>query len=137
MHILLQVVKEADWQPPTPPKVDISLLGYLSEFKQNETPKPPKIPEVINDKERVFKEEIRSSDEVVLYSGACIVRTTKEGIKQSKKMREEEDEENERRFSGGRGGRAGGPRTCGGEEHERVPGARASRDLPATWAKRW
>ena len=103
----MQVVKEPDWRPPTPPKVDISLLGFIGEFKKDETPKPPKIPDVINDKERVFKEEIRGSDEVVLYSGACIVRTTKEGIRQSKKMREEEEEENERRFSGGRGGRGG------------------------------
>ena len=57
VHALLQVVKEADWRPPTPPKVDISLQQYIAEFKKDETPNLPKIPEVINDKERVFKED--------------------------------------------------------------------------------
>ena len=88
----MQVVREPDWRPPTPPKVDLSLLACLPEFEKDETPKPPKIPDIINDKERVFKDEIRSSDEVVLYSGACIVRTTKEGIRQSKRMRENKEQ---------------------------------------------
>ena len=41
--------KPADWRPPTPPKVDLSLQSAIKEFR-DEKPKPPKINGIISDK---------------------------------------------------------------------------------------
>ena len=100
-----EVVREEGWRPPTPPRVDISLMDCIKAFKEGERVKLPKIEGIVTNREEVMKKELRDSDEVVLYSGACIVRTTRKGIEMSRKQREEEEREDERRFSGGRGGR--------------------------------
>jgi len=90
-----EVMRPPDWKPPTPPRVDISLQQYKDEFKE-ESPKLPKINEIVQDKERILREDLDDNDEVVLYNRECIIRTTKAGIRRSKRDREEEEEEEER-----------------------------------------
>ena len=103
-----EVMRPPDWKPPTPPRVDISLQVYKDEFRE-ESPKLPKITEIIQDKEKLLRDErdLDENDEVVLFNNSCIIRTTKAGIKKSKRDREDEDEEEEREFRGGRGGGGG------------------------------
>merc|ERR1719334_2865388 len=131
-----EVEKPADWKPPTPPRVDISLISALEEF-ENESAKPPAYNKIINDKREILEDrKMNDTDEFVLYSGACIVRTTKKGIEQSKKDRENEEREEARQGGGGgfRGGRGrggggrGGRGGRGGGDRDARGGGFGSRD---------
>jgi len=83
---------DSDWIPPRAPRVDISLQMYKQRFVE-ETPSLSKIREIVKDKEMVLEENLEEDDEVVLYNNSCIIRTTKAGIKKSKRDREIEDDE--------------------------------------------
>ena len=125
---LLEEEREPGWEAPTPPTVDRSLLLCKGEFRK-ETPKLPKISEVVKDKENVLREDLADDDEVVLFNNFCIIRTTKAGILKSKKDRRNEEEEDEiefrGRFGGGRAGRGRegrGGRGDGGRGRDRFEG---------------
>ena len=67
----------------TPPKVDLSLLEFAKHFK-NEEVNLPKVFDIKNGKKVIEGEEFRERHEAVFYSGGCIVRTTKRGVKESR-----------------------------------------------------
>lgn len=96
-----EIVRPPDWRPPTPPRVDIRLVQYVDEFKKDEEPELPKIGDIFTSKEDILRKDIKDDDEVVLYNSECIIRTTKAGIKKSKRDRENEEAEEERMFRGG------------------------------------
>ena len=122
-----EVMQPSDWRPPTPPRVDISLQLYKQEYRE-ETPKLPKIRDIVQEKEIMLREDFAENDEVVLFNNSCIIRTTKAGIKKSKMDRQDEEEEQRKSRNGqgwgfgdrggecwgGRGGRDGGGRGVGG-----------------------
>ena len=85
-----QVVRAVGWEPPTPPKVDLSLLRYRQEFQKNETYKPPKVYDLKKGKDILQSGDFKGRHEGVFYSGGCVIRTTKKGVENSKRMREEE-----------------------------------------------
>jgi hypothetical protein len=90
-------IPDRDWIPHTAPRVDISLQMYKEEFVE-ETPILSKIRDIVKDKEMVLAENLEEDDEVVLLNNSCIIRTTKAGIKKSKRNREiEDDEEGQRK----------------------------------------
>ena len=63
--------------------MDLSLLKSSSEFKPEKF-KPPKVFDLKNGKKVIEGEEFRERHEAVFYSGGCIVRTTKRGVKESR-----------------------------------------------------
>ena len=86
------MVRGPDWRPPTPPKVDLSILQFAKHFK-NEEFKPPKVFDIKNGKDKILKDDkFRGRHEAVFYSGGCIVRTTKKGIEKSKQDRREKEQ---------------------------------------------
>jgi len=90
-----EIVRPPDWKPPTPPRVDIRLVTYVDEFKKEE-PELPKITDIFTSKEEILRKDIKDDDEVVLYNSECIIRTTKAGIKKSKRDREDEEAEEDK-----------------------------------------
>ena len=78
------------WEPPTPPKVDLSLLRYRQEFQKNETYKPPKVYDLKKGKEILQSGDFKGRHEGVFYSGGCVIRTTKKGVENSKRTKEED-----------------------------------------------
>ena len=63
--------------------MDLSLQAFKEEFKQEKF-KPPKVFDLKNGKKVIEGEEFRERHEAVFYSGGCIVRTTKRGVKESR-----------------------------------------------------
>ena len=92
-------IPDSDWIPPRAPRVDISLQMYKEGFME-ETPILSKIRDIVKDKEMVLTENLEEDDEVVLLNNSCIIRTTKAGIKKSKRDREIQDEEEGQRKRG-------------------------------------
>ena len=74
-----------------PPPYDFSLMSAIQKFSQE----TPQINELFLDRRQVLETGLNDLEEVVLWSGSCIVRNTKNGIKQSRKDREKEDWEDE------------------------------------------
>ena len=86
-------VSYSDWIRSTiPPPYEFSLMYAIKEFK----PETPKVKEVFHSKRQILETSLEDSDEVVLWSGGCIVTTTKNGINQLRKDREREDWKYER-----------------------------------------
>ena len=86
-----------DCIPPIPTRPNISLLDYIKEF-EHETHQPPKMDINVANKEEILENNnLADSDEIVLNSASCIVRTTKKGVEESKKAREEEEREDARK----------------------------------------
>ena len=113
-----------DWVEPPQPKVDLSLSPYKEEFEA-EAPYPPVTP-IENKEELLGADNIPEDDPVVVLFARGYVRTTRRGLKESKRAREDEEREvyemlKERGFfSGrGRGGRGRGGRGRGGSQRGR------------------
>ena len=105
-----EVVRPPDWRPPTPPRVNISLIEFSQQFETEEEARrnKPRHPKTYNSKEAVFDDrDLREDESIVLYDKECIITTTKGAL--LKKKRELEDE-SRGGFGGGRGGRGGGGR---------------------------
>ena len=103
-------VKGPDWRPPTPPRVDISLLSYLSAFTQ-ENVSPPHQNKIFRDKEEALR-TCEEDEDFVCFDGAGIIRGTKKGYLEAVEKQKEKDEKEmaEGGFRGyrGRGGGRGG-----------------------------
>ena len=69
-----QVVRGEDWEPPTPPRVDLSLQNFMK-FQPNEIYQPPKIFDLARGQEKISSEQFRGRHEAVFYSG----HTAREG----------------------------------------------------------
>ena len=112
-----------DWVEPPQPRVDLSLSPYKEEFDA-EAPYPP-VTHIENKVELLFAHDIHEDDPVVVVFARGYVRTTRRGLRESKKMREQEEREieqmlEERGFFGGRGrGRGRGGRGRGGSQRGR------------------
>ena len=106
--LLPEEERSADWVPPTPPKVDKSLLPFAEEFR-DEVYDPPRID--VQDKEVILRRyyDLPNDEKLVLFDNECVIATTFGGVKESKR-REEEDSG----YRGGRGGRGGGRGGRGG-----------------------
>ena len=95
-----------DWVEPPQPKVDLSLSPYKGAFDA-EAPYPPVTP-IENKEELLNAHNIPDDDPVVVVFARGYVRTTRRGLRASKKAREDEEREiyqmlTERGFFGGRG----------------------------------
>ena len=108
-----EVVRPPDWRPPTPPRVDISLLSYIDPSNgpgedEERRAKRKKAEKVYQNKEEVLNDrDLRDDKEIVVYDAACVIRTTKEALREQKRKAEQESRDFDRR--GGRGGGFGGP----------------------------
>ena len=69
-----QVVRGEHWEPPTPPRVDLSLQNFMK-FKPNEIYQPPKVFDLARGQEKISSEQFRGRHEAVFYSG----HTAREG----------------------------------------------------------
>ena len=65
---LLEEEREPGWEAPIQPRVDGSWQLCMGEFMK-ETPKLPKISEVVTDKEKALREDLAVDDEVLLFLG--------------------------------------------------------------------
>ena len=106
-----------DWVEPPQPKVDLSLSPYKEAFEA-ETPFPP-VTSIENKEELLIAYDIPEDDPVVVEFARGYVRTTRRGLRKSKKDREEEEREvyqmlQDRGFFGGRGRPRGGRGRGGG-----------------------
>merc|ERR1719500_1444810 len=95
-----------DWVEPPQPKVDLSLSPYKEKFDA-EDPRPPVTP-IENKEELLRADNIPEDQPVVVLLARGYVRTTRWGLKESKRRREQEEREvfemlQERGFFGGRG----------------------------------
>ena len=101
-----------DWVEPPKAKVDLSLLPYRNHFDL-EIPVPPVTP-LENKEELLIAHEIPEDDPVVVLFPRGCVRTTRRGLKESKRARAKEEMDTEEQFGGsfrsagkGRRGRGG------------------------------
>jgi len=92
-----EIVGLPDWSPPTPLKVDLSLIPYKKKFKTEEF-EFSKVPEVVKDEDEILRQDLDVNDEFVLGFGGFIIRTTMKelGIKKPRKV------EGDRKIRGGR-----------------------------------
>ena len=65
-----QVVRGDDWEPPTPPRVDLSLQNFMK-FQPNEIFQPPKIFDLARGQEKITSEQFRGRHEAVFYTAQC------------------------------------------------------------------
>lgn len=79
-----------DWVEPPKPKVDLSLLPYRNHFDRGEIPLPPVTP-LESKEELLLAHEIPEDDPVVVLFPRGYVRTTRRGLKESKRSREKEE----------------------------------------------
>ena len=102
-----------DWVQPPNPKVDLSLHYFKTHFDP-EVPVPPVTP-METKEELLLAHEIPEDDPVVVQFPRGYVRTTRRGLKESKRAREKEEREMEEQL-GQRGGssRRGRGRERGG-----------------------
>ena len=112
-----------DWVEPPQPKVDLRLSPFKQQFIA-EAPYPPVTP-IENKEELLYARDIPEDEPVVVVFARGYVRTTRRGLRESKRMREQEEREieqmlTERGFFGGRGrGRGRGGRGRGGSQRGR------------------
>ena len=111
-----EVIRSPNWRPPTPPRVNISLIKFSQEFENEEESRrnKPRRPKTYNSKEAVFDDrDLDEEESIVLYDKECIITTTKRAL--IRKKRELEEEESCGGFGGGEGrGRGGGRGGRGG-----------------------
>ena len=83
------------WMPPTPPRIDLSLMQYAEEFRQ-EREEPPVVRET--NKDLILREygDLRDDDKLVLFDNECVISTNFGEVRASKA-----------REGGGGGGRGG------------------------------
>jgi len=103
--VLKEEENPPDWVEPPQPKVDLSLSPYKEKFEA-ETAFPPVTP-IENKEELLRADHIPEDDPVVVEFARGYVRTTRRGLRESKRAREEEEREvhqmlTERGFFGGR-----------------------------------
>merc|ERR1719370_684890 len=121
--VLKEEENPPDWVEPPQPKVDLSLSQY-KQFFEAEAPYPPVTP-IENKEELLYARDIPEDEPVVVLFARGYVRTTRRGLRESKRMREQEEREieqmlAERGFFGGRGrGRGRGGRGRGGSQRGR------------------
>ena len=63
----------ADWKPPTPPRVDISLMKYKKCFENENAHASPAL---VPSRKTILKGNSAADEEVVICEDYCIVRTT-------------------------------------------------------------
>ena len=85
-----------NWVEPPHPKVDLSLFPFKIHF-DHEVPVPPVTP-LEKKKELLLAKEIPEDDPVVVLFPRGYVRTTRRGLKESKKAREKEERAMEEHF---------------------------------------
>ena len=85
-----------NWVEPPHPKVDLSLFPFKIHF-DHEVPVPPVTP-LEKKKELLLAKEIPEDDPVVVLFPRGYVRTTRRGLKESKKAREKEERALEEHF---------------------------------------
>merc|ERR1719370_1381967 len=116
--VLKEEENPPDWVEPPQPKVDLSLSQYKQKFVA-EAPYPPVTP-IENKEELLYARDIPDDEPIVVVFARGYVRTTRRGLRESKRMREQEEREieqmlTEREFfrRRGRGGGRGGQRGRG------------------------
>ena len=70
-----EIVKGPDWKPPTPPRVDISLIYFTQQF-ESETHTPTATSSTLPDKKMVLRANFAENEEICYYENGCVVRTT-------------------------------------------------------------
>ena len=112
-----------DWVEPPKAKVDLSLLPYRNHFDL-EIPVPPVTP-LENKEELLIAHEIPEDDPVVVLFPRGCVRTTRRGLKESKRARAKEEMDTEEQFGGSSRSEGKGRRGRGGVSSNMEPVSRS------------
>ena len=123
-----EIVKGPDWRPPTPPRVDISLISFTQHFQTETLPRTSTTTTTvpIPDKKMVLRGNFAENEEICYYDSACVIRTTMAALRKSERQGGGGDD---RRREGGRGGRddgGGGGRRGRDDNKERYPRSMSS-----------
>ena len=96
-----EIVKGPDWKPPTPPRVDISLIYFTQQF-ESETHTPTATSSTLPDKKMVLRANFAENEEICYYENGCVVRTTMGALQKAERN---EGGGFERRWDGDKGDR--------------------------------
>ena len=95
-----EIVRGPDWRPPTPPRVDISLVSFTQHFDSETLPSTSSTNSTVPDKKMVLRGNFAENEEICYYDSACVIRTTMGALRESERQGGGGDG---RRREGGRG----------------------------------
>ena len=108
-----EIVRGPDWKPPTPPRVDISLVKFTRKFESETLPNSAEV----LDKKGILSGKFGENEEICFYDNACIIRTTMRAVRKAERngdlgddWRREAGRGGRGAFRGERGGRGGSRR---------------------------
>ena len=134
-----EIVRPPDWSPPTPPRVDISLMSYIDPNNrpgedEERRAKRKKAEKVYQNKDEVLNDlDLREDKEIVVYDTHCVLRT-KQGVMERKRKAELESLDFDMRRGRGGGFRGRGGR-CGRRGRGGYGGGRGREEDNVIFAK--
>ena len=105
-----EIVRGPDWKPPTPPRVDISLVSFTRQFQSETLPTSA----TVLDKKGILSGKFAENEEICFYDNACVIRTTMRALRKAERNGDLGDDWRREAGRGGRGGFRGGRGGMGG-----------------------